>query len=82
MSRFIRPSSGPCLVSAEPSSPGLDVISHMVDTPIQQKLTKAERVRAEIAAARQSVRVFAEGKPSRKELREYFARLIEEINED
>ena len=80
MSRFIKPSSGPCLVSVAPPSP--DVISHITESVPAVRMTKADRVRAETAAARQSVRAFAEGKPSRKELREYFARLIEEINAD
>ncbi len=81
MSRFIRPSSGPCLVPSEPSG-SHDTISHIEPPPPSVRMTKADRVRAETASARQSVRAFAEGKPSRKALREYFAQLIEEINED
>ena len=84
MHRFYGQDSTPCLISNTPKP--VDVITHVGgDEPVMTpavKMTKAERLRAEGAAAKQAVRAFAETKPSRKELREYFARLIHEMTSD
>ncbi len=84
MHRFFNQDSAPCLISntAKP-----DVISHIGggEAPTMApavKMTKAERVRVESATARQAVKAFAETKPSRKELREYFARMIHDMTTD
>lgn len=83
MHRFFSQDSTPCLIS---NTPKPDVISHVGgEEPVMAptvKMTKAERVRAESAAAKQAVRAFAETKPSRKELREYFARMIHDMTTD
>jgi hypothetical protein len=82
MHRFYREDPTPCLISNTPKHP--DVISHVVDAPpaAPARMTKAERLRAEAATAKQAVKAFAETKPSRKELREYFARMIHEMTSD
>ena len=70
MPRIYNYDSAPCLISNTPAAP--DVISHIggeaptMAAPV--KMTKAERLRADAATAKQAVKAFAETKPSRKEL--------------
>ena len=87
MSLFLRGGGGPRLLGIAPDQIGKDRISHVTDTPARGKpepakrTTKAERVREEARATLESAREFAEGKPTRKQLRDYFASLIKELND-
>ena len=59
-----------------------DRISHVVDKPAAPKrLTKAERIREEMKSAVEGIRGLAESKPTRKQLRDYFASRIKELND-
>lgn len=60
--------------------PGPDRISH-VEATLKSKPTKAERIREEVRATLSSAREFADSKPTRKELRDYFATRIKELND-
>ena len=77
--------SGPRLLGIPPEDIGKpkadrpDVISHVADKPIRK--TKKERLRDEAMATLSSAREFAESKPTRKALREYFERRICDLND-
>lgn len=88
MSKLFRGgSSGPRLIGIPPEDigkPGADRIEHIThstekDKPKRQ--TKKERLRDELMATMESAREFAESKPSRKALREYFERRITQLND-
>jgi len=87
MSLFLRGGGGPRLIGIAPDQIGKDRISHVVDTPARGKpepakrTTKAERVREELRATIESAREFAEGKPTRKQLYEYFASRVKSLND-
>lgn len=91
MSIYLRGGGGPRLIGIAPEDIGkgksltkpvhsVDRISH-VDAAPKLKATKAERLREEVRATLSSAREFAESKPTRKGLREYFAQRIKELND-
>lgn len=88
MSLFLRGGGGPRLIDIAPDQIGKDRISHVIDTPVRgsraepaKRLTKAERVREEMRATVGSAREFAEGKPTRKQLYEYFVERVKCLND-
>jgi hypothetical protein len=86
MSLFLRGGGGPRLLGVTPDQIGKDRISHVTDMrPAKpepaKRTTKAERVREEARAMMESAREFAEGKPTRKQLRDYFAARIKSLND-